>query len=146
MVPPHPPGTGCWHGSGEWDSTFPFTVTQLEMDLNPIQKPDGSYGYPELERGQIRMSILPFSPNEQVFLADCNGTSEPWEDLWLGVTFHELHEDEEGDGGYVITDWTLPAPGSGSLMGAKTYFRTETFSGFKTDEETTIELYHVPVG
>jgi hypothetical protein len=44
----------------------------------------------------------------------------------------------------VFSDWTVPA-GGGSLLGAKTYFRSKTLSGYPTHEETTLELYHAPV-
>lgn len=56
-----------------------------------------------------------------------------------------LHEDELDEfGGIVFSDWTVPA-GGGSLLGAKTYFRTETVDSYETREETTLELYHAPV-
>jgi hypothetical protein len=145
-IPPHEPGTGCWRGGGDWARTFPFTVARLEMDLNPIQRPDGSYGYPEFERGRIAVSVTPFSTREYQFWADCGGsTGEGGWGTWLGITFLGLHQDEQGEfGSIVFTDWTVPA-GGGSLLGAKTYFRTKTVTGDKTSEETTLELYHAPI-
>jgi hypothetical protein len=32
------------------------------------------------------------------------------------------------------------------MLGAKTYFRTVNLHGQETREETTLELYHAPVG
>jgi hypothetical protein len=144
-IPPHKPGTGCWYGGDEWETTFPLRVTRLEIDLNPVQRPDGSYGHPAFERGKIKLSISPFLTHEQVYVADCNGTGEPSDFPWLGPTFFELHQDQfDHFGGIVITDWTTPGTGS-SLLGTKTYSRTESLSGYPTHEETTIQLYHAPV-
>lgn len=146
-IPPHEPGTGCWLGGGEWETTFPFRVSRLEIDLNPIQRPDGSYGYPELERGRIAVSVVPFSVQEYHYWVDCGGSTGGggWS-MWLAPTFFSLHEGRLDEyGGIVFTDWTVPT-GAGSLLGAKTFFRTLTVDGHETSEETTLELYHVPTG
>lgn len=144
-IPPHKPGTGCWLGGDEWETEFPFTVSRLEMDLNPIQRPDGTYGYPQLERGAIALSVMPFSVREHHIVVDCGSSTGTgaW-GMWLAPTFYSLHEDQQDDfGGIVFTNWTVPA-GGGSLLGAKTYFRTATVDGHETREETTLELYHAP--
>lgn len=144
-IPPHKPGTGCWHGGGEWESTFPFRVSRLMIDINPVQRPDGTYGYSEFERGKIALSVVPFVTREQILTVDCNGTGAPAWSMWLAPTFLELHEDQLNDvGGMVFTDWTVP-DGGGSMLGAKSYFRTVTLGGQATREETTLELYHAPI-
>lgn len=145
-IPPHKPGTGCWHGGGEWESTFPLTVSRLLIDLNPIQHLDGTYGYPEIERGKIALSIVPFLVREYQYLVDCGGGTGAGDwGAWLAPTFFELHEDQLDEyGGMVFTDWTVPT-GGGSMLGAKTYFRTVMLGGQETREETTLELYHAPI-
>ncbi|HET7443161.1 MAG TPA: hypothetical protein VFJ57_00740 [Solirubrobacterales bacterium] len=145
-IPPHKSGTGCWRGGGEWESVFPLTVSRLMIDLNPVLHPDGTYGYPEINRGKIALSIVPFFVKEFQFWVDCGGStgSGGW-GAWLAPTFLELHEDQLDDfGGMVFTDWTVP-DGGGSMLGAKTYFRTVMLGGEETREETTLELYHAPV-
>jgi hypothetical protein len=143
-IPPHKPGTGCWHGGDEWENEFPLYVSRLMIDINPVQRLDGTYGYPDFERGKIAVSIVPFQTLEHLITVDCNGTGEGAWGSWLGTTFYELHEEQLDEfGGMLFTDWTVP-DGGGSLLGAKTYFRTKTISGYKTREETTLELYHAP--
>jgi hypothetical protein len=146
VIPPHPPGTGCWHGGGEWESTFPFMVSRLTMDLNPILHPDGTYGYPVLERDKLAVSVVPFLVREEQVTVDCGGgTGARGWGMWLAPTFGALHEDQLDEfGGIVFTDWTVPS-GGGSMMGAKSYFRTVDVGGEETREETTLELYHAPV-
>jgi hypothetical protein len=144
-IPPHPRGTGCWTGGDEWESTFPFTVSRLMIDLNPIQLPDGTYGIPEFERGKIALSVVPFFVREHQYFVDCGEStgSGGW-GSWLAPTFLALHEDQLDEfGGMVFTDWTVPT-GGGSMLGAKTYFRTVTVDEHETREETTLELYHAP--
>jgi hypothetical protein len=145
-IPPHQGGTGCWHFGGEWESTFPFTVSRVKIDLNPIQHTDGTYGYTELELGRIAVSIVPFFVQEFHGPVDCGGGSGPgnW-GAFLAPTFMELHEDQLDDtSGLVFTDWTVPT-GGGSMLGSKAYFRTVMLSGLETHEETTLELYHAPL-
>lgn len=147
VIPPHKPGTGCWLGGGEWETTFPFNVPRLMVELNPVQHPDGTYGYPEIDRGKIALSIVPFMVHEYQFVSDCGGgTGTGGWSMWLAPTFLELHEDQldENNGGLVFSDWTVPE-GGGSMLGAKTYFRTMMLHGQETREETTLELYHSPV-
>jgi hypothetical protein len=147
-IPPHKSGTGCWYGGGEWETVFPLTVSRLTIDLNAHQHSDGTYGYPPLERGKIAVSIVPFLVHELHLTVDCgNSTGSAAWGAFLSSTFVALHDEDQLDdfGGIVFTDWTGPS-GGGTMLGAKTYFRTVFLGAEETREDTTLELYHAPIG
>jgi hypothetical protein len=147
VVPPHAPGKGCWMGGGEWETLFPIRVSRLEMDLNPIQKPDGTYGPPEFRRGAIRLHMPPFRTMEWQFYSDCGSSTGggSWGNF-VSRTFFELHRDELPTySAFVFKDWSVPS-GGGSMLGAKVYSRTKNLSYGPTTEDTTLELYHAPQG
>ncbi|HEU4389142.1 MAG TPA: hypothetical protein VFV34_15175 [Blastocatellia bacterium] len=123
-----------------------LVVAGFSVDINPRQIGDCTTATSSSSFHLLSVDIEPGQPTETVTMicppppAGIGNFTLPASSHWF-LFFANLHQDEQGEGGYKITGWE---PVSGSLLARRTYSRDRSFGDASVTERTAMNLWHRP--